>query len=216
MIDGILNNLASGGLLGGITGLVGTIWSGYNKRKTVELEMKDRNRQRQHDVAMVTAESNAVIAETRAQIEVTSARVAGAVELAETEAFAESLEAGQARVFDKSYMDRLFGVEGWLKFLAIPAGVLLAAFFGVIDLVKGVARPGITFYLLGISTWITVKAWQLLGRIDQAQITAAMATNIIADAIAVIFYLTVTAVTWWFGDRMAAKGMAKNLKLRGV
>ncbi|MCG8635431.1 MAG: hypothetical protein MI863_16480 [Desulfobacterales bacterium] len=216
MIEGLLDNLATGGLFGGITGLAGTIWSSYNKRKLAELEMSDRDKQRQHDRDMVKAESDAMIAESRAEVEMIGTRVAGAVDLAETEAFAESLEAGQGRSFDASYMDRLFAVEGWLRFLSVPAGVLLAVFFGTLDLVKGFARPGITFYLLGISTWITIKAWDLLGRINQSAITATTATDIISDAIAVIFYLTVTAVTWWFGDRMAAKGMAKNLKLRGV
>jgi hypothetical protein len=43
-----------------------------------------------------------------------------------------------------------------------------------------------------------------------------MATGITSDAVGIIFYLTVTSVTWWFGDRMAAKGMAKKLKVPGV
>ncbi len=216
MIEGLLGDLATGGLLGGITGLVGTVWSSYNKRKLAELEMKDRDKQRGHDLAMITAESEAMIQESKAEIEIIGTRVAGAVELAETEAFTESLEAGRIRSFDASYMDRMFAVEGWLRFVSIPAGVLLAVFFGILDLIKGFARPGITFYLLGISTWITIKAWKLLEEIDKRALTATMATNIISDAIGVIFYLTVTAVTWWFGDRMAAKGMAKNLKLRGM
>lgn len=212
----MLGDLATGGVLGGITGLIGTVWSSYNKRKLAALEMEDRDKQRRHDVDMVKAESDATIAESKAQIEVVSARVSGAVEIAETEAFTSSLEAGQAMVFDESYMERLFEVKGWLRFVSIPVAVLLSVFFGVLDLVKGFARPGITFYLLGISTWITIKAWSLLDKINQSQITATMATNIISDAIGIIFYLTVTSVTWWFGDRMAAKGMAKNLKLRGI
>lgn len=216
MLDGILANLATGGVLGGITGLIGTIWSSYNKRKLYSLEIKDKAEQRSHELAMVKAESDATIAESRAQIEVVSARVSGAVDLVETEAFTQSLESVQAKSFDASYMERLFAVEGWLRYLAIPAGILLAVFFGTLDLVKGFARPGITFYLLGISTWITIKAWQLLDKINQSQITAKMATGIISDAVGIIFYLTVTSVTWWFGDRMAAKSMAKELKLRGV
>jgi hypothetical protein len=30
-----------------------------------------------------------------------------------------------------------------------------------------------------------------------------------------VLYLTVTAVTWWFGDRMAAKGMEVLLPGKG-
>jgi hypothetical protein len=203
-------------VLGGITGLIGTIWSSHNKRKLYALEIKDKAGRRSHELAMVKAESDATIAESRAQIEVVSARVSGAVDLAETEAFTQSLGSIQANFFDASYMERLFAVEGRLRYLAVPAGILLALFFGTLDLVKGSARPGITFYLLGISTWITIKSWQLLDKINPSQITAKMATGITSDAVGIIFYLTVTSVTWWFGDRMAAKGMAKKLKVPGV
>lgn len=203
-------------LSGGITGLIGTIWSSYNTRKTIELELSDRDKQRSHEEAMVKAESDAMIAESKAQVRIEGARIAGEIELAETRAFEASQAAGQTRVFDRSYMDRLFEYQGRLRCIAVPAAVMVAILFGVVDFIKEMARPGITGYLLGLSTWITIKAWALLGRIQGQGITAEMAGAIVSDAINVVLYLTVTAATWWFGDRMAAKGMAKNLKLRGV
>lgn len=203
-------------LSGGLTGLIGTIWGGILKLKHKKLEIEERDKQRQHDLAMVAAETDAMIKEAEAEIRTVEARVAGSIELAETQAFTQSLEAGRVRVFDAAYMDKLFTAEGWVRLFAIPAGVLLAVLFGLVDFVKEMARPGITAYLLGISTWITIQAWDLLGRINGDAITAAMAIAIVSDAINVVLYLTVTAATWWFGDRMAAKGMAKDLKLRGI
>ena len=208
--------LLESSILGGLTGLFGTIWSSYNQRKIKALEMEDRDKQRSHDVAMVKAESDAMIEESKAQIQITMARVAGEIEIAETQAFAGSLKTGRTKIFDAAYMDRLFEVEGWVRFISIPAGVFLAIFFGLVDFTKEMARPGITVYLLGISTWITIKAWSLLERINGAVMTPNMAIGIVSDAINVVLYLTVTAVTWWFGDRMAAKGLAKNLKLRSL
>lgn len=203
-------------LLGGVTGLVGTIWSSYNNRKMKALEMEDRDKQRSHEVNMVKAESEAMIAESKAQIQITTARVGGEIELAETQAFTDSLAAGRTRIFDASYMDRLFAAEGWVKYISIPAGVVLSMFFGFVDFTKEMARPGITAYLLGISTWITIKAWNLLDGMNMAAITPAMATGIISNTINIVLYLTVSSVTWWFGDRMASKGLAKNLKLRSL
>ncbi|MCP3941536.1 MAG: hypothetical protein GY710_08655 [Desulfobacteraceae bacterium] len=208
--------LLESSILGGVTGLIGTIWSSYNQRKIKALEMEDRDKQRSHEVSMVKAESDAMIAESQAQIQITTARVGGEIELAETQAFAGSLEAGRGKIFDASYMDRLFEVKGWVRFLSIPAGVFLAIFFGFVDFTKEMARPGITVYLLGLSTWITAKAWALLSRMNLAVMTPNLAMGIVSDAINVVLYLTVTAVTWWFGDRMAAKGLAKNLKLRSL
>lgn len=200
-------------LFGGLTGLLGTIWSTYNQRKNKELELADRDKQRAHDVAMVKAESEAMVAEAEADIKVTRARVAGEVEVAEVAAFGESQKAGHVRIFDSGYMGRLFDATGWARWFTIPFGVLLAVFFGLADACKSMARPSITAYLLGVSTWITVKAWRLLDTMNASALTPAMAGGIVSDTINIVLYLTVTAVTWWFGDRMASKGLAKGLKL---
>lgn len=200
-------------LFGGLTGLLGTVWSAYNQRKNKELEIKDRDKQRAHDVAMVQAESMAMMAEAEANIKVTSARVSGEIEVAEVGAFIESQKADRVRIFDSGYMDRLFDATGRTRWFTIPFGVLLSMLFGLADTFKSMARPGITAYLLGVSTWITVKAWQLLEAVNAPALTPALAGGIISDTINIVLYLTVTAVTWWFGDRMASKGLAKNLKL---
>ncbi|BCS94601.1 hypothetical protein DSLASN_02330 [Desulfoluna limicola] len=211
MIEGILTVLS-----GGLTGLLGTIWSTYNQRKNKELDIKDREKARAHEVSMVKAESMAMVAEAEANIKVTNAKIAGEVEVAEVGAFTESLAANREPVFKSRFMDRLFEVRGFWQILAIPCGVLLAMFFGLADTVKSMARPGITAYLLGISTWITLKAWQLLEAVQAPGLTPTMAVGIVTDTINIVLYLTVTAVTWWFGDRMASKGLAKNLKLGRV
>lgn len=198
---------------GGLTGLIGTFITGITNLKLKRLDLEDKKDQRAHEVGMVTAESNAMIAESQAQVQVTSAQVAGEVALAETKAFTASLESGKKSIFDPTFMDRLFGVEGWLSYVAVPAGILLSMLFGVVEFCKEIARPGITAYLLGISTWITIKAWDLLERMQGEGLTAAMAVGIVSDAVNVVLYLTVTAATWWFGDRQASKAMARNLKL---
>ncbi len=91
MIEGLLTDLTTGGLLGGITGLVGTVFSSWNKRKLAEMEMADRDKARAHEVQMVQAESSAMIAESKAEVEMVGARISGAVNLAETQAFTATL-----------------------------------------------------------------------------------------------------------------------------
>ncbi len=211
MIEGILTVLS-----GGLTGLLGTIWSTYNQRKNKELDIKDREKARAHEVSMVQAESMAMVAEAEANIKVTNAKIAGEVEVAEVGAFTESLTADRTPVFKDGFMDRLFEVRGFWQILATPCGVLLAMFFGLADTVKSMARPCITAYLLSISTWVTIKAWQLLETVQAPGLTPTMAVGIVTDTINIVLYLTVTAVTWWFGDRMASKGLAKNLTLGRV
>jgi len=192
-------------LLGGITGLIGTIWSGYNQRKVKALEIEDKKAARAHELAMVGAESQAMLAEAEANIKVTTAQVEGVVALEEVKAFTTSQRTGNANVFLESFMERMFSAQGWVAYLAQPVGVLICLLFGLVDTLKGLARPGITAYLLGVSTWVTVQAWRVLDA-QGVTLSPAQAETLLAQVIGTVLYLTVTAVTWWFGDRMTAKG----------
>lgn len=198
-------------LLGGITGLIGTIWSSYNQRKIKELENEDKKAERSHELAMVEAESQAMLAEAEANIKVTTAQVEGAVNLEEVKAFTASQRTGNVNVFLESFMERIFSAQGWVAYVAQPVGVLICLLFGLVDTLKGLARPGITAYLLGVSTWITVQAWNILDAL-KSPISPFQAETILLNVVTTVLYLTVTAVTWWFGDRMTAKGMERLLK----
>lgn len=192
-------------LLGGLTGLIGTIWSSYNQRKIKELDNEDKKAQRAHEVAMVEAESQATLAETKANIAVTEAQVSGAVELEGVKAFRVSQRVGNESAFLESFMDRIFSATGWVAYLAHPVGILICLLFGLVDTLKGLARPCITAYLLAVSTWVTVQAWRVLDALSDP-ISAIQAETILLSVVRTVLYLTVAAVTWWFGDRMTAKG----------
>jgi len=198
-------------ILGGVTGLIGTIWSGHNQRKLKELDIKDKESERAHEVAMVQAESEAMRAEADASIRVTGAKVTGAVQLEDARAYTVAQQVGNKVIFDSDFVDRLFDTQGFARFITIPVGTLVCMAFGIADFIKSMARPGITAYLLGVSTWVTARAWQILETIGQP-LTAQDATLLVKQAVSVVLYLTTAAVTWWFGDRMTAKGAAQILK----
>lgn len=202
-------------LLGGVTGLIGTIWSGYNQRKLKELELKDRAAGRTHEIALVQAESEAMRAEAEANIRVTEAQVAGAVQLEETRAYTVSQKVGNKSIFDAEFMDRLFETKGKARLVAIPVGTLICMAFGIADFVKSMARPTITAYLLAVSTWVTWKAWTVLEGLGEP-LSPGEAALLVKQSVSVVLYLATAAVTWWFGDRMAAKGAAKILGTNGT
>lgn len=198
-------------IFGGITGLIGTIWSGYNQRKQKELELVAEESKHKHAIAMVHAESEAILAEAQASIQITESKVQGTVELAEVQAFAESQRYGNQQSMPTAFAEKLANVEGWARFITLPLLAILCFFLGLADVIKGLARPSITIYLLGVSTWISYKAWQLLEATNVA-LSPVQAVAILEQAISVLLYLSTTAVTWWFGDRMAEKNIKKPLK----
>lgn len=83
-------------------------------------------------------------------------------------------------------------------------GSILIFLLGTIKVLKAAIRPGITIYLAAVTTWITWQAYQIV-ELQQAAISVDEALDMYNHIIRVVIYLTVTCITWWFGDRRTAK-----------
>jgi len=67
---------------------------------------------------------------------------------------------------------------------------------GAVDTVRGLVRPLITAYTLGLMTWI---AWLLY---DATGGTIADPSVLWSRVVEAILFLTITTCTWWFGSRI--------------
>jgi len=190
--------------LGAITGLVGPIITGFTNFKM----LKAKNA---HEIELLNAESKNMLAEAEADVKKTQAKVQGAIEEAETEAFRESIKEGNKALFDKSYMQILMQrkLTAW-----IPA--VIAFLFGLTDFLRGMARPAITYYLVGASTWITYIAYDILIKTDTESISSEWSADLFEKITLSVIYLTVSCVSWWFGDRRMGKFAEKHLNKRNM
>ena len=68
-----------------------------------------------------------------------------------------------------------------------------------IDGIRALMRPLITVYLLIITTWMSLKIAALVGGMESLDPVELF--NLYKSIIENIIFLTVTAVTWWFGTR---------------
>lgn len=194
-------------ILGGVTGLIGNIVSGVMNYKTQKLK-------NEHEQAMVALETQAMREEAKMKIEITKAEIEGAVELADAQTFAAGQEFGNVDHFSDKWIEKLFTVEGPIgKFFAIPCAILIAISFGFVDWLRGFMRPAITMYLTGMTTVITWMAWEILQKHGMQAMTVTEAISIFDQVISIVIYLTVTCVTWWFGDRRMAKFLT-NMKTK--
>jgi len=133
---------------GAVSGLLGPIISGFLSYKTKKMEFE-------HEVAMFTAKSQANVAEVEAAMKIVGMQVQGAVDIAEADTFRQSVKTdGEKEYFKADYLTKLMD-SGWFGKLI---GGCLAWLMGIVDFLRGLARPLITYYLIGISTWITVIA----------------------------------------------------------
>lgn len=185
-------------ILGGLTGLIGNIVTGIVNYKT----MKAQNA---HDVKMTALQTAAKKAENKMKIDLANAQIAGEIEVADAAAFKEGLKHADDKIFGSEWVERLFAVEGWMRYISIPVGLFIATMFGCLDFFRGLMRPLLTVYLTILSTYITWKAYELIQLAGVETMTVTQAIAIYGRTTDIIVYLTVTCVTWWFGDRRMAK-----------
>lgn len=177
-------------LLGLLSGLVGNVVTAFTNYKTQKLK-------NEHEIALIDAETKAMIAETQANIKVTETKVAGEVEKLETSAYLENLKLGNRREVSSKMIEKLFD-SPW----TLPLGVLLVFLLGVVDVLKGFMRPGLTLFMTIVTVYLTMQAVEIMGN---EILTATEAANLVSRIIDTVVYLTVTCVVWWFGDRRVAK-----------
>jgi ABC-type multidrug transport system fused ATPase/permease subunit len=179
-------------VLGVVTGLVGNITTSF-------FNMRAQKEKNKHELAMVDAETKAMIAETNANIRVSEVELQQELEKADAEIYSESQKQGQKKAMESGLLEKLFESK-W----TLPVGVLLAFLLGIVDFLKHLMRPGLTGYLVFLTSWLTYEAAQII-QTKQELLTASMALDLFNNVVNIIIYLTVSVVTWWFGDRRVAK-----------
>ncbi len=200
-------------ILGGVTGILGNVITNIFKYKNAKLELESIDIKNKHDIAMIEAETKAMIWEAKANIKVTQAQVEGAIEIEDSKAFMEAQKQGNKALFNNKWIDALLSVESkWAKIITVPLASIISILFGFVDFIRGLIRPALTIYLCGVTTWVTWMAWQIM-QAHGVALTAAEATVIFNDVTSIVTYLTVSCVTWWFGDRRMAKTI---MQLKGA
>lgn len=194
------------GLLGSITGMVGSTVGGWFKYKDRKLQIESQKIQNEHDIAMVKVETQAMVMEAKANIKVAQTQVEGAIELKDADAFIQAQKEGNKDLFDNKWIDGLLSVEGKWRYITFPIASSIAFLFGFVDFIKGLVRPSLTIYLCIISTYITWMAWDIMQK-NGLNISGSEAVNIFKDVTSVVLYLTVSAITFWFGDRRISKNI---------
>jgi hypothetical protein len=188
-------------ILGGVTGLIGNAFTTFFKYKNAKMEYA-------HKEKMVDLETQAMIKEAEAQIQVTKARIEGEVELADAAAFDTAQKAGNKQLFHEKWIDMIMeaGKDAkWTGWIYKILGTLIAAGFAFVDWLNGFMRPALTMYLVASSSYITYLAWQIMQAAGLEMMSVTQAMGIFQQVTSTMIYLAVSAVTWWFGDRTMSK-----------
>jgi hypothetical protein len=148
---------------------------------------------------MTKLEKEAMIAEAHMNIQITEAKVQGEIMQLEEKNYGKNLELANQRSVDNKMIESLFGSK-WTAWL----GSLLVFLLGIVDFLKGIMRPGLTVYLVFLTSWITYYSAGILSA-KEGLLDATEAAALFSKVVDIVIYLTVSVVTWWFADRRIAK-----------
>jgi hypothetical protein len=175
-------NILTGGLAGGITGIIGSISSAIANYKLKKLEYQHEKEMQELNLKKIELQSN--LAKTNADI---------LTQIKELEALTKSQETLSKQYFKESYFQYL---PDWSK-------PIIAIMLAVLDFLRGLVRPVLTVYIVGLVTWIGYSTYK----------TNPSAFNSSAELLVqVILYLSSTAFSWWFSDRSIVKFIQQKLK----
>jgi len=187
-------NILTSILGGGLTGLVGNALTSFTNYKMQKLK-------NDHDAKMAELDLQTIRLEAEMQVKVTQAQTEGQVQLAEMEALKASYAELEKPLFQRAYMSKLMKSK-WTVWI----GAILSFLFGLVDFLKSAARPVLTYYLMGVSTWITIIAYQtVIQTSGTAPLDTTKALELFDKVTTTIIYLTISCVSWWFADRRTAK-----------
>lgn len=190
-----------GGVISGVFGSIVTNVFNYFKQKQAHqqkieiMKIEADNRKLDHQLAMVEAEMN---------MKITTAEIEGQIEVEDARAFVESQKRAMVSLFKASFMDRMMGVQGRLRYITIPLAGVVAFLFGIVDFIKHLMRPGMTVFLVIVLSIILRRALGILETSDY-QWGQEEAVQIVTRVVMSVMYLTEMVFAWWFSDRRIAK-----------
>lgn len=183
---------------GGITGILGNLI-------TQIINMLNQRQVNQHDLALLKAKTESAIALANVKTE-------GAVKLEEMTAFTESIKAMmvQPKLLPEATIDKLLS-HWW----GVGTGIILSIFFGIVDIIKAMIRPGMAVYLGVMATYITVMSYNTLKDtlgVDGQILTPENAMVLLEVVVYTVLYMFTVVWGWYFADRRTAKFLKELMK----
>lgn len=172
---------------GGLTGLLGVAFQRFFDFLKVKQEIQMKKMDQDHELSLRRQDAEIMREEWAARTKVAAVEAAGREAAADAEAFGKSFAMEPARYSEGVTLS--------------PAGGMMLV---VVDLLRGIVRPGITLYLCVITTIVYLDARAILAAY-KLTLPVNEAVDLVKLIVSTILYLTTTCVLWWFGTRNKQK-----------
>jgi hypothetical protein len=176
----------TGILTGGATGLLGVGIQRFFDWMKLKQDIEKMRLQFDHDIALRKVDAEIMAQEWAARTKVAEVEAAGREAVADSQAFAASFQTEPARYSEGIKPTR---GQGWLLVL--------------LDVLRGIVRPGLTLYLCWIATMMYEESRAVLALADLTTDTK-LVMSVYTQIVFTLLYLFTTCVLWWFGTRNKA------------
>jgi hypothetical protein len=192
----ILSMLFSSVFSGGATGLLGIFVQRYfdYQHRNQDLELVKVNNEHARLLSAMETERANRAAEATENVAKTEADAQENV--ATTDAQAREDEAAAKSLIASYSADKAAYLDAAAQQQSRAARVLMA----LVDFTRGIIRPALTAYLVGVATVMFFWARKLADQYG-AGFTPAQVHDLILQIVSTLLYLVVVAVVWWFGTR---------------
>lgn len=195
-------------IIGTATGLLSNFLTSWQNNKQQKIKNDHEIKMSEFELKRIDAQTNAMIKEAEANIKITETKIQGeiqAIEAAgEMNAFNESIRLGNEKALSSEWVNKLFESK-W----TIPFGVFITMLMAGSDFIKHLIRPCLTVFYVLLASYMTYQVVVIMNAANRF-VELDEAVTLFNDTKEIVFYLAVTLVTWWFGDRRMAKNMATN------
>ena len=210
---GIFTSGATTGIAGVFSGLLGGAVTAFTNYKMKKLQIEETKQEREHQREMMKLTTAQIVVEADAKIQINRETTRGKIEELEAAAYKASQESADKPLFYQEYMSYLTQVATsgrWYSFIAGFTVYLITLGFALVDIIKQTTRPGLTWYMTGMATYITMLAYDITYKSGMVM-TIEQAYSLLTLVFNTILYLAVTSFAWWFSDRQVAKFIAKKI-----
>ena len=200
-----LGNGLTGGLFG-ILGGLGTAWINYKKEKEERAyKLQSAKDKREHDLLIITAETDANIKEIEANVKRDQVITEGQVVMAESLGRNEAIANSTQNFVKSSLVDKMmFHKNYWILWLTAPFGLLIASLHGMVDILRSLVRPVITYGSVAFCCYITYIAFGMYKELNII-ITPEQLYEIIQTMLRLLTFSTSTVIGFWFMDKSMSR-----------
>lgn len=212
-MDTILNFLGSG-LSGGLFGILGGLGTAWIKSsadaKEREFKLKENQSKRDHDLKMITAETDASIKEIEANVRRDQIMMDGQADIEESKGRNKSILKLSENYVKTSLIEKMmFNESKWTAWLTMPIAILITFIHGLVDISRTLVRVIVTYGSVAFSCYVTYMAFGMYQELGIV-IKAGELYEVIQTMLRLLTFTTTTVVSFWFMDKSISRNFQRG------